>query len=101
MKVELHRIEEDDLVCGRLDMGRGPIYPTDEWRYGVAQRLLDPQGDDPVGWHGGWPAYRTREGAAESLRWYRGGCSRPPKYEFRLVVYPPEVELLSPRMEAA
>lgn len=99
-----HEILAGDLVCCRLDVGRGPVVPVDEWRYGVAQRLLVPEGDDPVGWHGGWPAYKTREEAVASRQWYEGGYLRPrtsPKYEFRVVVYPPEVEILSPRMVAA
>lgn len=89
-----------DGVCLRHDMGRGPLhYDTSTTRYGVQQRNVPDRESD--GWYAGWPAYATREQALESFRYFEEGelARHPRKYEFRIVVYPPEPPPFARRLE--
>lgn len=98
-----HEIRPGDLVMWRHDMGRGPLhYDVTTWRYGVAQRRREATGEDVIllQWHGMWPSDRTRAEAEESLAYYQSG-NADRRYDFCIVVYPPELPAAERRMEAA
>ena len=89
-----------DGVCPRVDFGRGPLqYRTDITRYGIQQRNTKWHPEGETGWYGGWPSYERREWAEVSLREYRDAWGSQPKYEHRIVVFPPEPPPFAYRLE--